>query len=164
MFKKILVPLDGSVVENEVLEYASGVARNSNAELVLMRPLNVRTRNPIFAPPWASAGSEQEMEALRVVFRTALEKTAKRLRACDLRVTTQVYAGDPANAIVECAEAVKADAIIMSAHGVKCDQAWLDREVTTQVLKGARMPVFLVGGDRRTPGDLDQPDYPAPLA
>ncbi len=161
MYKKILVPLDGTVVEREVLQHASALARNSNAELVLMRVLPGAAPDPLFSTPWVQSVSEGQAESLRVIARSGLERTADKLRCARFHVTTHVYIGRPVDAILECAQAVKADAIVMSSLGLKTNEPWLDGDVTAQVLKNAHMPVFLVGGGNHTPDNPESSDYSA---
>ena len=50
------------------------------------------------------------------------------LRAENLRVSTHVYVGQTADAILDCARAVRADAIVVSALGMKSSDPWLDAE------------------------------------
>ncbi len=162
MYKKILVPLDGTVLEKQVLQHARALARSSGADLVLLRVLTAHSPDPLFSTPWVQAVSEEQMESLRVMAKGALERMAHDLRAEHLRVSTHVHTGQPADEILDCASEVKADAIVMSALGVRVASPWPDADVTGQVLQGARVPVFLVGGTQPRPGEADSSDY-APL-
>ncbi len=162
MYKRILVPLDGTVLEKQVLQHARALARTSSAELVLLRVLTGHSPDPLFSTPWVQAVSEEQMESLRMMAQGALERIAHDLRAEHVRVSTHVHVGQAADEILDCAHAVKADAIVMSALGVKSVEPWPDADVTGQVLKGARVPVFLVGGSQPWSGDQDSSDY-APL-
>ncbi len=162
MYKRILVPLDGTFLENQVLQHARALARSSGAELILLRVVSGHAPDPLFHTPWVQAVSEEQMESLRLMARGALERIAHEQRAQHLRVSTHVYVGPTADAILDCARDVKADAIVMSALGVKASDHWLDADVTGQILHGAHVPVFLVGGSNPRPNDADSSDY-APL-
>ena len=157
MYHKILVPLDGTVVQDQVLKHASALARNEGAELVLLRVLHDSSARGLFNPPWAQAAPAQDLDAASLVARSSLERRAQTLRRSNLKVSVHVASGTPAEAIVSAACSLGADAIVMSAYGIKARAAWLDGDVTTQVLRGSGVPVFLVGGGKAA---WDAPDSP----
>src|SRR5512140_547726 len=126
MYKKILVPLDGTLTEKQVLQHARTLARSTGAELALLRVLAVQPPDPLFSTPWVQAISEDQMDSLQLMARGALERIAHALRAERLRVSTHVHTGQTADAILDCASEVKADAIVMSALGLKSAAPWPD--------------------------------------
>ena len=81
MYKRILVPLDGTVLENQVLQHARALARSSGAELILLRVVSGHAPDPLFHTPWVQAVSEEQMESLRLMAKGALERIAHDLRA-----------------------------------------------------------------------------------
>lgn len=143
---KILVPLEGTDVEQEVLRQARLLAARNHAELILLRVVPHPVPIPLLASPWEQARVDAQNQALQVLAKGALERTADRLRAAHLKVTTQVYGGDIVEGILRCAGSVCADLIVMSAEGMRGQEPWLDRDVTRQVVRQSLVPVVTVGG------------------
>ena len=143
---KILVPLEGTELEQEVLRQARLLAVRNRAELVLLRVVPDPIPLPLLASPQEQARVDAQNQALRVLAKGALERTADRLRAARLRVTTQVYEGDPVEGILRCVSTICADLIVMSAAGMKGQDRWLDSGMTRRVVNESPVPVVAVGG------------------
>ncbi len=146
MYSRILVPLDGTFMEDQVLAKARALACGRDAELILLRVLTPQTPDPLFSAPWVQAVAEEQVESLKLVTKGGLERLARQLRTPGLRVTTRVCSGQPAEVILAYAEAERADAIVMLAYGVKGTEPWANGDVTAQVIRQAHVPVFLVSG------------------
>jgi nucleotide-binding universal stress UspA family protein len=131
---RILVPLDGSTLAEAVLPVVERLARDHEAEVVLLEVLEgQRTR-------------EAELEAERQVG-AYLERTVDRLRAHGLgRVCARIWYGDADQAIANAAARERADLVAMSTHG----RSGLDRlrfgSVAEGVVRRAALPVLLVRG------------------
>ena len=59
-------------------------------------------------------------------------------------VGVEVHVGEPANVIVETAERLKVDAIVMSTHGRSGLSRWLFGSVTNKVLSANVCPVYVI--------------------
>jgi nucleotide-binding universal stress UspA family protein len=131
---RILVPLDGSDLAEAVLPVAERLARDHEAEVVLLEVL-------------AGQGTrEAEHEAERRAG-GYLERTAAALRGRGLpRVHPRVWYGDADQAIVNATAREQADLVAMSTHG----RSGLDRlrfgSVAESVVRRAPVPVLLVRG------------------
>ena len=107
---KILVPLDGSMLAEEALSVACGFAERDGSLITLLRAAEAMPRpggDPVEAQVTAIREAE---EYLAAVVRRLADKGVR-------RVETHVWYGPPAAAIVEAAEAQKADLIVMSTDG-----------------------------------------------
>jgi len=102
MFKKLLIPLDGTSESVLVLEVARAVAQATGATLTLL-----------YVVP-AEGGGGENVERLA---QFDLDRTVDELRACGLTVDTLIQAGDSAEEIVELARAQAADLIVMRFDG-----------------------------------------------
>ena len=147
MFKKILVPLDGSPEAEQALGVAGALAHAGAAELLLLR-----TVQPVYAPlpvagglpnefewPWPQpAGAERQQEA-----RDYLAAVARRHECDGCVVHTRSYEGDPAGVIVDTAADDAVDLLVMSAHGRAGKRRAIFGNVTERVLHSATCPVLL---------------------
>jgi nucleotide-binding universal stress UspA family protein len=126
MYKRILVPLDGSELALAALEHARGLAQVCGATLVL---LHVRDRR--------SGSDEGGRRYLEFAERQYLADAA-------VPVELAVRAGAAASEIVDAAGALHADLIAMATHGRSGVQRVVYGSVAEHVLRGASVPVLLV--------------------
>ncbi len=140
MYKKILVPLDGSEFAEAVLPHVRELALCTGAEIVLLR---VAVR-PMYTgaasepPSTVAALNESDQEPAAY-----LERVAGELREQGLKVTTEVCTGPVAETILEYAEGVHADLVAMSTHGRSGLARWFIGSVADKVVRAAKLPVLL---------------------
>jgi len=141
MFKKILVPLDGSQLSQRALEPALALSEQTGAELLLVRVPTADTLS--FA---VSETRQRELAHDALVY---LETIRKSNAQPQFSIHTQVLEGDVASAIVDAAHAEQADLIIMSTHGYSGLTRWVLGSVTEKILRIAPCPVLAIGAARR---------------
>lgn len=143
MFKKILVPLDGSSLSESVFPWLrSMLAQTSEKpEILLVRsyePPSMVYLLPELAIPTSHAFDDEGLgEAILAYLKQKSEELF------DLKVTYQLLVGDPASEIL--AQAEEADLILMASHGRGGLGRWLLGSVATKVARGATVPVMVVG-------------------
>lgn len=135
---KVLVPLDGSALAEAALPKATEIAKQSPAtEIVLLRAAEVSMlagRDPIEAQVAVVHDAEAYLEAV-----------AAALRADGVaNVTTSVWYGPPAPAIIEAADAARADLIVMSTHGRSGLGRFFLGSVAESVLRATNTPILLL--------------------
>lgn len=135
---KILVPLDGSALAEAALAKAAEIAKMApSASILLLRA----------AEASALAGRDP-IEAQVAVVREAedyLEAVAAQLRAEGVKdVTTSVWYGPPAPAIVEAADVAHADLVVMSTHGRSGIGRLFLGSVAESVLRATHVPILLL--------------------
>lgn len=140
MFKKILVPLDGSPLDESILPQVTELARAHSAELVLLRVALAH------AFPGADP-TEAQVEAVREAERY-LEEVEQDLRGKGLRVSTAARYGNAAAEILDHAAFSGVDLTAMSTHGRTGVSRWVQGSVAEKVLRGSTHPLLLV----RAPG------------
>jgi len=140
MFKKILVPLDGSQLSQRALEPALAMGTYTGAELLLVRTPVVDTLS--FAAT-ESKHAEARHDAL-----VYLETVRKSSEQPDLHIQTRLIEGDVAGAIVDTALSEQVDLIVMSTHGYSGLTRWVLGSVTEKVLRSAPCPVLAVRAAR----------------
>jgi len=140
MFKKILVPLDGSSWSEAVLPHARALAKEQQAEISLLRistaALHVYSEVPF---NYAELIERDIADCKRYI-----ETIAEDLRKDGLTVATRVTDGYVAEAILDYAEQNKIDLIAMSTHGRSGVRRMLLGSTADRVVHGAKMPVLLV--------------------
>jgi nucleotide-binding universal stress UspA family protein len=141
MYKRILVPLDGSDIAEAVLPQAQMLAECSGAEIVLLSVV-VHPHYDYFIPEPALASAAYE----NVVNETKgyLERMAAQMSEHGLRVRTELCEGRVAESILDYADSTQADLIAMSTHGRSGIGRWLIGSVAEKVIRAAKVPVLLV--------------------
>lgn len=149
MFKRILVPIDGSSTSNRGLEQAIAMAKDQSARLCVFHVVDELVLNPglegtIYLPPSYVASV---MRALRDKGQKLLAKAETRARQRRLRVETvlQKIRGRPvADLIIQQAKKWHADVIVLGTHGRRGLSRLLMGSDAEMVVREARIPVLLV--------------------
>lgn len=138
MYKRILVPLDGSTLSEAVLPHAQNLAQTTGAELVLLHVIVTPVEK--FSVPLTLADI-QKIEAESKLY---LKSVCSKLEKENLRVTFLVREGSVAETILEVAASMEADAIAMSTHGRTGVKRWLLGSVADKVVRMSPLPVLLI--------------------
>jgi len=141
MYKKILVPLDGSPLGEAVLPHAQALAKSAGAEIVILRvpdlpAAELFTRTPALAKNIAQ-DSEIETEKYLV-------GEAKKLGAKGVKISTLIREGPVSETILAAARETHADVIAMSTHSRTGLRRWLQGSVAEDVVKNSPIPVMLI--------------------
>ena len=141
MYKRALVPLDGSVVAEGIIPFILEIAGPLDMEVVLLRVV-------VPIPPSVIEGSRhvdvEDVEKRRLEAEEYLAPIAGELRAKAVRVRTQVRRGAPTAEILAGAREARADLIAMTTHGRSGLGRLLFGSVAEAVLRQSEVPVFLM--------------------
>lgn len=141
MYKRVVIPLDGSPLAEGILPFIMQIAGPLDMEVVL-----VRVMAPI--PPEVIEGSRQvvveDVPARLAEARTYLAPLADELKAKGVRVRVEARHGDPVSEIVGAARDNDGDLIAMTTHGRSGLGRVLFGSVAEAVLRRAEIPVFLM--------------------
>jgi nucleotide-binding universal stress UspA family protein len=150
--RKILIPLDGSLLAETAIAKAVELSGQAPSTLILLRAAEAHTF-PGVDPTDAQVSVVREAEEY-------LAGLASRLAAEGVQdVRTSVWYGPPASAVVEAARAQKADLIVMTTHGRSGIGRLILGSVAESVLRGTRTPILLL----RAPGaPLEEPKAAVP--
>ncbi len=140
MYKRILIPLDGSEFAEAALPHARALAACTGAELVLLRVAVQPLYGSISPDSSPSIRADTEAEASAY-----LDRVAGELRAAGFRVTAETCTGPVAETILDYAAGIRADLIVMSTHGRSGLARWFIGSVADKIVRGARLPVLLAG-------------------
>jgi nucleotide-binding universal stress UspA family protein len=141
MYKRALVPLDGSPIAEAIIPFILEIAGPLDMEVVLLRVVE-----PI--PPIALEGSRhievEDVELRRTHAEEYLAPIAVELRNKGVRVESRVRRGNAVDQIVAAARETGADLIAMSTHGRGGLGRLIFGSVAQAVLRQAEVPVFLM--------------------
>jgi nucleotide-binding universal stress UspA family protein len=142
MFKKILVPLDGSELAARILPQVEVLARCVDAEITLISVGMQETA--------MTAGGEgvrfdftNVLEHMKSTAEAYLDDKVKDLRAKGLKAGWVYRRGVPAREIIAHAAENGMDLIAMATHGMG-EIAWVLGSVTEKVASHATVPVLLL--------------------
>ena len=154
--KKILIALDYNPTAQKVAEIGYKLANAMKANVTLLHvvadPVYYTSRE--FSPVMGYTGFSDigtlpyiNVEALKEAAESFLNETKKHLG--DEKIKILVSEGDDASAILDTAEDMKADLIVMGSHS----QRWLEKiligSVTEEVLDKTSIPLFIVPTKRK---------------
>ena len=156
MYKRILIPLDGSPTAAKALEQAEALAEKLDSTLILVRIVHTlgdlaQSATPSLTTQAAtsqdviarseSAGEQAESRGYIANLSEALQKRG-------LEVETHVAAGVPAPEIIKTAGNAGAELIVMTAYGAggahTRSQKAVFGGVADEVLRQSQVPVLLI--------------------
>lgn len=136
MISRILVPIDGSEYAYKALDWALDLADkySANIELLCVIPT---TAFALVGP------SEKELqERAEEILKEALNKT-KKIKP-NLKISTKILVGRPAEKIVEVAKEGGFDLIVMGARGLGGIKEFFLGSVSDRVADEAQCPVVII--------------------
>jgi nucleotide-binding universal stress UspA family protein len=142
MYKKILVPLDGSQLSESVLDHVVAIASGCKTPEVVL----IRTRQPIHDAVSDAVDYEVASKLDESYQKEAIEylrKVSDDLRKRGLKVETIVLSGKPAEEILNYAQGSGVDLIIMSSHGRSGVARWVLGSVADRVIRHSTVPVLV---------------------
>jgi nucleotide-binding universal stress UspA family protein len=140
-YQRILLPIDFTQHCARTAQHATWIAQQSGGSVHLAHVIE-NPLDPVYGPDevqhWVVVEHANEKA------RAMLEDTATRCLPADLRRELHVLSGVPSEKLVELAEAIGADLIVMSTHGTSSIAHLLIGDIADKVARHARCPVLLV--------------------
>jgi nucleotide-binding universal stress UspA family protein len=140
--RRILVPLDGSAVAEQVLPTATAVAKALGAAVILFRIPAVLTSMSLAGEGYLPLDSL--IQTANQDAQHYLDRVAATIKAQGVQVSTALQIGGVANAIIDYAERCQIDLIAMCTHGRTGLARWALGSVADRVLRAGRIPLLLV--------------------
>jgi nucleotide-binding universal stress UspA family protein len=138
---RILVPLDGTALAASALPHAQELAAAFDADLLLFSiwdtfgyPLPMSARDAV----------EAEILEKHAVAKRYFITQAAELEARGVRARWQLETGLIVESIVAAAERQAVSLIVMSTHGRRGFNLWMEGSVADEVLRSANIPILLV--------------------
>ncbi len=142
MYKKILVPLDGSGFAEMALRHARAIAECFDSEVIMVRVMV--SPFTLVSPEMVLAGDEEQMQLLRQHAELYLKGRKGEVCQEGIKCRAIVLEGPIARTIVDFAESEGVDIIVMSTHGRSGLDRWVFGSVAEKVIRAASCPVLLI--------------------
>ena len=145
MYRKILVPLDGSALAERAIWHAEEIARGADAEILLLQAVFV----PMPVVPESALLTEGKVmqEAARIAAEY-LDRVAADLRAEGRNARSIIEERPPADAILHTAEQEQVDLIVMSTHGRSGLSRLVMGSIAESVLRHTHRTIMFVKPER----------------
>jgi nucleotide-binding universal stress UspA family protein len=144
MYKKILVPLDGSPQAECVLPHAEAIARTGVQEIELVsvvEPVEIPTRGKI-------ALSEDDLKRIMVEskhdMKKYLDQVVARLARSGIKVHPIILTGKPAESLINYIGSNDVDLVVMATHGRSGLTRFFWGSVAEKILRSVETPILLV--------------------
>jgi nucleotide-binding universal stress UspA family protein len=141
MYKKILVPLDGSELAKLALDHAEKLAKTFEAEIILFQVVPFM---PIYGSPELVTPlivDEKQKEAAEKYLANLTEELKKK----GLKTTSMVRTGQQvAVEIIDFSKESGVDLIVMCTHGRSGITRWVLGSVALKILARAETPILLL--------------------
>jgi nucleotide-binding universal stress UspA family protein len=155
MYKKILVPLDGSELAECVLPHVESIAKGCGVQNVVF----LRVVEPFYMPGGGTDGgsfSAEDIKRINSETRAAAEnylsQLVSRIKYDGVNVQSKVITGKAAENIAEYATKNGVDLITIATHGRSGVSRWVWGSVADRVLRSVVIPVLVVRSPGCVPG------------
>lgn len=143
MYRRILVPLDGSEHSEAALPHAAALALALRSHVELVRAVAVpmlvgSTMSEVALPPSFDAGAERKVVA------AYLEALAAPLRQQGVDVSCTVLEGPPGQVVLQHARRQRPDLLVVSFHGRGGLRRWLHGSTAERISRRSPCPVLIV--------------------
>jgi nucleotide-binding universal stress UspA family protein len=143
MFKHILVPVDGSSTSGQAIGKAIAMAEAFKSEVTVIYVIDPYAFSGVGAD--FSYGQAEYLSAATAEANEAIKHAKQAFQEHGITVTASVVEGHAIyRGILETAESVGADLLVMGSHGRRGLERLVLGSVTAQVLSHAHLPVLVV--------------------
>jgi nucleotide-binding universal stress UspA family protein len=154
MFKRILVPLDGSARAERAIPVAARIARAFGGSVILLRVATA----PVDTGKYSAASGYVE-EAVDADFSEAtsyLENIAGSGELAGITTEVKTFIGAAAPTILSASQSFHANVIVMCSHGFTGFKRWVLGSVADKVTRHSPIPVLVLREGGPVPATIDQ--------
>ena len=144
MFKKILVPIDGSETAWHALEQAVILGGKFDSELVVVNVIQPYNNAALLAVPFDYATINQGNSELEKIGDKVLAMAKEKLAGYPYIVEYNLEVGHPSERILSVAKKAGCDAIVIGSRGLSGIAEFLLGSVSSKVSQYATIPVLIV--------------------
>ena len=137
MYKHILIPLDNSPADHTILEHIRPLAKQLNAQLVLVHVAEG------FAARYQNQLNLEDSEEIKKD-KEYLIQWQKKLTGEGFKVKIHLLYGEPANQILDLTEKEQVDLIAMSTHGHRFIQDLILGSVAENIRHRTNIPILMI--------------------
>jgi nucleotide-binding universal stress UspA family protein len=145
MIKRILVALDGSEHARHALNYAVESTIKWDAQLIILAVLP-----PVSALVYSTEFNNQYIldleNDLRVSYQRILNEAVKivKKKGPEIKVSTKLGKGRPANVIIDTAKNENVDLIVMGSRGIGGITGWILGSTSKHVVDHCTKPILII--------------------
>lgn len=144
MFKKILVPVDGSEGSWRALNSAVELGEKFDSELIVVNVIQPYNNAALLAVPLDHATVSQGNSELEKIGDKVLEMAQERLASYKGAKEFNLEIGHPSERIIALAKKAKADTIVIGSRGLSGIAEFFLGSVSSKVSQYADVPVLIV--------------------
>jgi nucleotide-binding universal stress UspA family protein len=140
MYKKILIPTDGSEHAKRAAEHAKWIAKSANSEVIVLNVYETSSLSPI-----RSRELKKDMKKLwKQDAENNLNGVLKILNNEDIKINSQIKEGSPADTILETVDQEKVDLVVIGSSGKHALDRFIIGSVAEKVVRSANSSVMVV--------------------
>lgn len=151
MYKKILVPLDGSKLAECVLPHVQTLAQGSEVKEIVF----VRVVEP-FYPRGDFVMEESQIKKMEAEHKAAaaeyLKKLTGQLKYNNTKISHEVLYGPVAETLADYVAKNQIDLIVIATHGRSGVSRWVWGSIADRILRSSCVPVLMVRAPGCVPG------------
>ncbi len=144
LFKKILVPLDGSELSKRILPYLVEVGKKIECEVVLLRVVAEGRHVHTIGGLDFVRFSDLDISRMKEQAQKYLEEASAQFTATKAVVRSEVRFGDAAREVVNYVRGSDFSLIAMASHGHSLLERWFHESVSYKILLGSEKSVLIV--------------------
>ena len=151
MYKKIMVPLDGSELAECVLPHVDGFVTGCQVETVIfvrvVEPTHYSAVSPTSSPQFHKTMQENAKlieEEEKSSAARYLKKVISRVKQGGIKYKADVLVGKVADRLVDYADANEIDLVLIATHGRSGISRWVRGSIADRVLRSSRAPVLMI--------------------
>lgn len=144
MFKKILVPVDGSETAWRALNNALEIGKKFESEILVVNVIQPYNNAALLAVPLDHATINQGNSELEKVGDKVLELAKEMVGSYPHKVEYDMEVGHPSERIIAFSKKVEADAIVLGSRGLSGIAEFFLGSVSSKVSQYATVPVLIV--------------------
>lgn len=153
MYQKVVVPLDGSELAECVLPHVEAISGGCQVpEIIFVQAVsNSQNKSGLFL--WVSKDQLKKYQTqAKTHAEDYLRKVAERTKHDSSIIKWEVIEGEPAESLIDYANKVKADLIIIATHGRSGVSRWVMGSVADRLLRSSCVPVLMIRAPGCVPG------------
>jgi len=143
MFKRLLVPLDGSTRAEKAIPVAARIARASGGSIVLLQVVDTPIKYGKYVTP-TSFATEKDVEAEKAQATEYLTALAQSDKLEGIGTKIEVESAAIAPTLLSYAQPSTADLLVMCSHGYTGFKRWTLGSIADKVIRHAAVPVLLL--------------------
>ena len=144
MFKKILVPVDGSETAWHALAQATALGEKFDGELIVVNVIQPYNNEALLAVPLDDATINQSNSELEKIGDQVLNMAKEKLTEFKNHVSYELEVGHPSERIIALAKKEACDSIVIGSRGLSSIAEFFLGSVSAKVSQYSSVPVLIV--------------------